>query len=64
MLINNMIFTRYLYNLDEVRYTFIECLLSKKSIEKCYFWIYEYYSSGFHNETWKLMWDIFLNFIH
>jgi len=57
-----MIFTRYLYNLDEVRYTFIECLLSKKSIEECYFWIYEYYSSGFHNETWKLMWDIYFEF--
>lgn len=57
-----MIFTRYLYNLDEVKYTFIECLLSKKPIEECYFWLYEYYISGFTKETWEIIWDVYYQF--
>ena len=38
--------TRYLYNKDEVKLTFIECLLKQENIEECYFWIYEYYKTG------------------
>ena len=46
-----MIFTRYLYNADEVCYTFLECLIKNKSLDECYFWIYEYFSSGFKELT-------------
>ena len=42
----NVVFTRYLYNDDEVVLTFIESLLSKKELTECYFWISEYYKSG------------------
>ena len=37
-----IIFTRYLYNADEVQLTFLECLLTARNLEECYFWIYEY----------------------
>ena len=36
---NNMIFTRYLYNADEVCYTFLECLILNKNLDECYFWL-------------------------
>tara|TARA_Y100000590_G_scaffold295932_1_gene333525 strand:+ start:198 stop:1295 length:1098 start_codon:yes stop_codon:yes gene_type:complete len=57
-----IIFTRYLYNADEVRLTFLECLLKAKDLEECYFWIYEYYKSGFQEETWNLIWKIYYDF--
>jgi len=59
---NNLIFTRYLYNADEVVLTFIESLLKEKELNECYFWIYEYYKSGFEDETWSLLWKIYYDF--
>ena len=44
-------FTRYLYNLDEVKLSFIEALLKKQNLDECYFWICELYDSGFVRET-------------
>ena len=58
----NVVFTRYLYNDDEVVLTFIESLLSKKELTECYFWISEYYKSGFEVETWNLLWKIYYDF--
>ena len=55
-------FTRYLYNLDEVKLSFIEALLKKENIDECYFWIYEIYESGFVRETWNLLYKIFYDF--
>ena len=57
-----MIFTRYLYNTDEVLLTLMEALLKQKSVEECYFWLYEYYNSGFHNETWEFIWKVYYDF--
>tara|TARA_B110001454_G_scaffold217653_1_gene243504 strand:+ start:2114 stop:3196 length:1083 start_codon:yes stop_codon:yes gene_type:complete len=57
-----IIFTRYLYNADEVQLTFLECLLTARNLEECYFWIYEYYKSGFEQETWNFIWKIYYDF--
>jgi hypothetical protein len=54
--------TRYLYMSDEVMYSFIDCLLRRKNLRKCYFWIAEYYFSGFRAKTWSLLWKIFYDF--
>ena len=54
-----LIFTRYLYNADEVLFSFIECLLSQNDINKCMFWISEYYYSGFKDESWEYIFKIY-----
>ena len=58
----NLIFTRYLYNLDEVILSGLECLLKHTNIQECYFWFYEMYSSGYVEETWNLLWKIYYDF--
>ena len=55
-------FTRYLYNIDEVILTFLECLLKQNNLEECYYWFYEYYKSGYEGESWKLLWKIYCDF--
>ena len=55
-------FTRYLYNLDEVILSGLECLLKHKNIEECYYWFYEIYSSGYVDKTWNILWKIYYDF--
>lgn len=62
MTTTNLIFTRYLYNLDEVILSGLECLLKHTNIQECYFWFYEMYSSGYVEETWDLLWKIYYDF--
>ena len=57
-----LIFTRYLYNADEVVLTLIECLLKHQNLEECYYWTYEYYKSGYQEQTWKLIYKIYYDF--
>lgn len=54
--------TRFLYMADEVIVTFMECLLKRDDLTACYFWISEYYFSGFRSKTWNLLWKIFYDF--
>lgn len=57
-----MIFTRYLYNADEVQLTLMEALLKQKTIEECYFWLYELYKSQHHDDTWTFIWKVYYDF--
>lgn len=57
-----MIFTRYLYIKDEVELSLIDALLKQKSIEECYFWVYELYQSKFYDDLWSLLWCIYYDF--
>ena len=52
-------FTRFLYNADEVLFSFLESLLLKKDINRTIFWISEYYYSGFKDESWKFIFTIY-----
>ena len=54
--------TRFLYMADEVIITFLETLLKREDLGACYFWISEYYFSGFELKTWDLLWKIFYDF--
>jgi len=59
---SKVILTRYLYIFDEVALAFIESILKKTSINECYFWISELYLSGFHKQSWELLWFIYFDF--
>ena len=54
--------TRFLFMADEVILTFIENLLNQRDLKECYFWLTEYYYSGFRKNTWQLLWKIFYDF--
>ena len=54
--------SRLLYFNDEVIYSFLDGLLKKKSIKEVYFWLSEYYYSGFQEETWTYIFKIYYDF--
>lgn len=54
--------SRLLYFNDEVIYSFLDGLLKKKDIEEIYFWLSEYYYSGFKEETWNYLFQIYYDF--
>jgi hypothetical protein len=58
---NNIVFTRYLYEKDEVKKTFMISVLNKKT-EEALFWSYELFYSGFVNELTDLFWIIYYDF--
>ena len=60
----SIIFTRYLYNKDEIQLTLMECLLKQEDIEECYYWFYEYYQSGYEEESWQLLYKIYYDFYY
>jgi hypothetical protein len=51
-------FTRYLYSLDDVKQSLLISLLEKKC-DEALFWAYEFYFSGFQNETFVYLANIF-----
>jgi hypothetical protein len=57
---NELIFTRYLYIKDEVKIALLLALLDKK--EDAVFWAYELYMSGFKQETFEYIWQIYYDF--
>ena len=57
----HFIFTRYLYEKEEVGYSFVLSILNKKE-EEAKFWASELYYSGFELELYELIWIIFINF--
>ena len=56
------IFTRLLYNYDDVRYSLVLSLLSKKDYHETLFWATELFSSGFKDELWNLLMKYYLDF--
>ena len=58
---SNFIFTRYLYEKEEVGYSLLHSLLQKKE-DEAIFWARELYDSGFEEELYKFLWIIFQDF--
>ena len=58
---NKPIFTRYLYDFHQVKYSLQESILDKKR-EESLFWAYELYYSGFQGCVWKLTFQIYSEF--
>ena len=57
----NFIFTRYLYEKEEVEIALVLSLLYKKE-DEALFWGFELYYSGFDQELWYLLWNIYIEF--
>ena len=58
---NEFIFTRYLYEKEEVEIALLLSLLYKKE-EESLFWAYELFYSGFILELQQLIWKIYYDF--
>ena len=56
------ILTRYLYLLDEVKYSLLTSLLKGKDFQECLFWLSELYYSGFQEETVQFIWKTYYDF--
>jgi hypothetical protein len=52
------IFTRYLYEYSHVQYSLVWALLERQR-DEALFWTYEMYFSGFREETFQWLWDIY-----
>jgi len=59
---NQIQFTRYLYEKDEVKLSLLLCILNKK--EEAIFWAYELYYSGFKTELVNLFWTMYYDFYY
>jgi len=59
---NEIQFTRYLYEKEEVKLSLILCILNKK--EEAIFWAYELYYSGFKTELINLFWTMYYDFYY
>lgn len=60
---NEIQFTRYLYEKDEVKLSLIICILNEKEDEAVY-WAYELYHSGFKLELIDLFWSLYYDFYY
>ena len=58
---SNFIFTRYLYEKEEVAYSLLFALFQKKE-DEAIFWATELYYSGFEEELYEFLWVVFQNF--
>jgi hypothetical protein len=57
----NFVFTRYLYEKEEVEIALVLSLLYKKE-DEALFWVFELFYSGFEQELWNLLWNIYIEF--
>ena len=55
------IFTRYLYEKTQVEESLLESMLEKQR-EESIFWAYELYHSGYKQETWQFVMNIYLQY--
>jgi hypothetical protein len=52
-------FTRYLYEFHQVKHSLVFTIMEKKR-EEALFWAYELYHSGFKEELWQYIMDLYL----
>jgi hypothetical protein len=57
---DNLVFTRYLYIKDEVKTALLISILNKS--DDAIFWAYELYYSGYKNELYSFIWQIYYDF--
>ena len=50
--------SKHLYIVDDVKWAFIDAIVNKR-IEEALFWVVEYYTSGYKEETWQLLWVVY-----
>ena len=59
-----MIFTRYLYNYNDAKYSLILAILKGSDFNEILFWADEIYHSGFKDELWQLLIKFYLDFCY
>ena len=59
---NQLVFTRFLYEKEEVKRSFLECLLKNKNYKEVLFWISEYYYSEYFQNCWEFIREIYYDF--
>ena len=57
---DHFVFTRYLYEKEEVMITLVMSILNRK--EESIFWGYELYYSGFQEELFEIFWKIYYTY--
>ena len=60
---DNAIFTRYLYFLDEAKYSLLHSLIKKTSFNEVVYWVGEIYYSGFVSDLWEILWDYYYRYL-
>lgn len=55
---SKLIFTRYLYSLDDAKHSLFVSILNKNSDESL-FWLYEIYYSGFKTDAFQMVMNVF-----
>ena len=60
---DNAILTRYLYFLDEAKYSLIHSLIKKTSFDEVVYWVGEIYYSGFVSDLWEILWDYYYRYL-
>tara|TARA_B100000795_G_scaffold116469_1_gene86501 strand:+ start:464 stop:1537 length:1074 start_codon:yes stop_codon:yes gene_type:complete len=61
---NKLVFTRYLYNKDEVELSLLECILKNKKFSETYYWITELYESNNPEDLWQFLYKIYYDFYY
>ena len=61
---NKLVFTRYLYNKDEVELTLLECILKNKDFGETSFWTTELYESNDPEELWQFIYKVYYDFYY
>lgn len=57
-----VILTRYLYHLNDVKYSFVSSILKSNDIKEVLFWASEIYYSGFYDVLYNLIWKVYYDF--
>ena len=60
---DNAILTRYLYFLDEAKYSLIHSISNKTSFDEVVFWVGEIFYSGFGEDLWNIIWEYYYRFL-
>lgn len=60
---DNAILTRYLYFLDEAKYSLLHSLIKKTSFDEVVYWVGEIYHSGFGNDLWEILWEYYYRYL-
>ena len=60
---DNAILTRYLYFLDEAKYSLLHSLIKKTSFDEVVYWVGEIYHSGFVSDLWEILLDYYYRYL-
>ena len=60
---DNAILTRYLYFLDEAKYSLMHSIVKKTSFDEVVFWAGEIFYSGYGDDLWNIIWEYYYRFL-